>query len=458
MSTQWKPKELRSIRGVRLVGLEDSAKQAESQPVRIDLVGHRIGQIRADGGRATMPAATSFDGRGLYAMPGLIDGHVHALGFLSSEVPGPFDLPWVFRQQKRNLAALIRSGITTARDMGAPLKLVRRLSREASRFEMPAPRLLYAGPMLTTPGGYPHYLGKLPLPIRVATGPIRVELNSAVAARRAVEEVAAAGASCVKMAYQSAGYDDGRTPLPVLPKATMLAVIEEAHRLGLKVALHNVYLKDLRALADVPFDSLEHVPIDDPMTESDIASFAQRGIPVSSTLGAYGMLDHIDDLAEAVENDDFRFEPKPRRFLRATYKSLRRGVVPHELFGDEMVKTGARWMRVNLRGLHEAGVRTVFGTDTGSGIGLPGCPVWEFRQLERAGFSRREILQSATSIAAEAIGRPELGHLKAGSTADILLLRRNPLDSIEAIVEVAAVIRDGRLVFESEENRFSAAA
>ena len=100
------------------------------------------------------------EGNNLYALPGLIDSHVHCLSFLHEEVPNLFDLGWVLRQQHKNLSAYIQSGVTTIRDMGSTLKLIRKRSQKAIEFKIESPKILYAGPLFTVPQGYPYFIEK----------------------------------------------------------------------------------------------------------------------------------------------------------------------------------------------------------------------------------------------------------------------------------------------------------
>ena len=69
--------------------------------------------------------------------------------------------------------------------------------------------------------------------------------------------------------------------------------------------------------------------------------------------------------------------------------------------------------------------------------------------MVRAGMRPLETLKAATSIAADVIGMPELGRLESNKVADIVLLHKNPLENVEAVGAVAAVIRDGFLVYET---------
>ncbi len=394
------------------------------------------------------------DGTGLHAIPGIIDSHVHALGFLHDEVPGLFDLGWVMRQQKKNLTWYLRGGVTTVRDMTSTLKLIRSKSKKAAGFKIESPRILYAGPMFTVPDGYPYFIPKLPFIIKWISGPVRVDLkksNGMAQARKMVDKVAAAGAHCIKIGYQSAKYDDEQTEIPIISFDLIRTIIERAKRHGLPVAIHHVYRRDLQQLlqADIIFDSLEHLTIDEPLSNNELAELARRNIPVSTTLMTYGIKDHLDRLEFLLDNEPDRFEKKPLEFLKRACKGMRTGTEVTRHIGIKCIQTGSDFMRQNLSKLHDAGVKIVYGTDSGGAITPTGLPHWEMMDMVRAGMTPLEVLRSATSMAADVVGIPELGRLNEGAIADIVLLKENPLKNIGAVGKVAKVIRSGMLVHEA---------
>lgn len=406
----------------------------------------RITSIRPSAG----PASGGFHGANLYAIPGLIDTHVHALNFLFDRPPRLFDLPWVFRQQRKNLAAYLRSGVTTIRDMAAPLEMIKRYSLRSGHFEIESPKILFAGPIFTVTGGYPYFLGKVPALVDRFAGKIRVEVSDETYARQQVDAVADAGAACVKIGYQSVKYDDGQTAIPAIPLPLLRAVVDQAHRRGLPAAVHCCYRKDLRILldaADVPFDSLEHIVIDDTLGDEEIDLLAKRRIPVSTTLMTYGMIDHRRRLEALLDREPERFEDKPREFLRRACAALERGDAISRHIGKNCIVTGSGRMRENLKKMLSAGITIAYATDSAGAITPAGCPHWELLDMARAGMKPLEALRAATSAAADAIGLPGAGRLEPGKSADIVLLEKNPLDDLSHVAEVSAVIRDGRLVF-----------
>ena len=126
-------------------------------------------------------------------------------------------------------------------------------------------------------------------------------------------------------------------------------------------------------------------------------------------------------------------------------KAIRSGGQPVSLMSRNYMNSAPKFMSANHKKLSEAGVKIVYATD--SGIMTPsGVPHWELKDMVQAGMSNLDALKAVTCIAADVIDRPELGRLEPNKIADIVLLRANPLEDLEAIRDVAAVIRDGYLV------------
>ena len=97
--------------------------------------------------------------------------------------------------------------------------------------------------------------------------------------------------------------------------------------------------------------------------------------------------------------------------------------------------------------MHEAGGRVVSGTDTGAIRGLvPGYALHrELGFLSGTTMSNMDVLRAATSSAARALWRDDLGEIAAGKRADLLLLRRNPLDDVGALREIHRVVHNGKV-------------
>jgi len=175
-------------------------------------------------------------------LPGFIDLHVHREG---------------------GKGALAR-GVTTVRDLGAPLFVVAR-----ARPSPGALRVLHAGPILTAPGGYP--IGRYPglgLPFRDVKG-----------AWKAVNIVADEGAVVVKLALEPGI----TTPYPVPSRQEVEAVVRAAHARKLRVTAHVSGQLGARLALDAGVDELAHMPC--LVTEPGLLrELARKGVPVVGTL------------------------------------------------------------------------------------------------------------------------------------------------------------------------------
>jgi imidazolonepropionase-like amidohydrolase len=137
------------------------------------------------------------------------------------------------------------------------------------------------------------------------------------------------------------------------------------------------------------------------------------------------------------------------RWLEATQQ--REAIRPPPEFQKIARRCRAKLQELVAR-VHEAGGRVVSGTDTGAIRSLvPGFALHrELEFLAGAGLSNMDVLRCATARAAEALGRDDLGTIAPRKRADVLLLRRNPLDDVSALRDIELVVADGR-VFEPEE-------
>lgn len=441
--------QINSINSVKIINPETS-ECSEEQNIFIE--NRYIASISSTKNDSTKGA---LDGSGLYAIPGLIDSHVHALNFLYEEIPGLFDLKWVFDQQKKNLKAYIRSGVTTVRDLGSALKLIRKTSFKALKLDIESPRIFFAGPILTVPKGYPYFIERVPAIVNWIAGPLRIDLKANKDPHyihQIINKIIRNGGQCIKVAYQSVKYDDDQSEIPIISLPNLREIVDYAHKQNIPVAVHCCYRKDFQELmdaTDIQYNTHEHLIIDEPLNNDEVKRFAERNIPISTTLMTYGIIDHIDRFESLLQNEPERFEKKPFKFLNFACKALRSGEEVSHYIGRNCIDTGSKFMRENLKKLVEVGVKILCGTDSAGAITPPGCMHWELSDMIRAGMSHTEALRSATTNPADALGYSNLGRLEKGKIADVVLLRKNPLENVENIKEVAAVIRDGRLVYES---------
>ena len=309
-------------------------------------------------------AAPVVEASGLTLIPGFIDAHVH-IGFY----PPP---------------SVLRGGVTTVRDLAWPPEVIFPLAEESKDPGFDGPRILAAGPMLTTPGGYPTRAGWAP----AGTGRV---VGSPDDAATAVGEVADAGSVIVKVALNAeAG--------PTLDLATLAAIVSAAHDRGLKVTGHVFGLQELHKALDAGMDELAHMLM------------SSEEIPGET----------IDRMVQA----DMCVVPT---------LSVRRG-------------RDRRTAIDNLQRFAEAGGAIVYGTDLGNGGPKPGIDKREIRAMAAAGLGGRRILASGTRDAALLLGLDDVGVLEPGRRADIVGVIGDPLEDPMALTKVKLVVRGGRVV------------
>jgi len=356
--------------------------------------GERIVSV---GPRARVPvprdaALVELDGHTL--MPGLIDAHTHLrqVGetlIYSGFTPGPAQLAL---HAARNLRRDLCAGVTTLRVLGeqdfndVPV----RAAVEAG--VIPGPRLLLATRAIHATNGHGYGPG--------FDGPDTI--------RRAVRENLRAGADVIKMMATGSVDLCGGHFEQEYTREEMTTVVEEAHRVGKRVAAHAIRPPEICACLEVGVDTIEHGHM---LDERCIELLLEKDAWLVGTLAI--VLDEEVLAADLAANPTFaEVEWLPRR--RAAPDSYRRAI--------------------------EAGVRYASGTD-----GLHGDLPKELETLVGIGVSPEAALLSATRDAAEVCGILErLGTLEPGKLADVVAVEGDPLEDIRALRSVGLIMKAGR--------------
>lgn len=235
--------------------------------------------------------------------------------------------------------------------------------------------------MLTAPGGYPMRAKWAPM----GTG---LELSSEHEARGAVRSLVQRGAAVIKVALNP--------PVgPTLEGLLLGAIVDEAHRCGLKVTGHVHGLDELDKSIHAGIDELAHMLMsDEKIPDATIETMVSSNLAIVSTLSIrYG-----HDLSTAIDN---------------------------------------------LRRFRNKGGNVVYGTDLGNEGPRPGIDPREIEGLERAGLAPIEIIAAATARAAEWLGLERVGALSEGMDADLIAVRGDPTKDLSALFDVVMVWRRG---------------
>ena len=347
-----------------------------------------------------------------YLIPGLIDMHVHALWHPS--VPPTF------------LPLFVANGVTTVRDMGGALELLREHRRSAadrSDRSFTSPRVIAAGAILDGPE-----------PVQQD---ISLAISTAEQAVDAVDSVAAAGADFVKV-------------YTLLPAGAWEAVVSAAEGRGLPVSGHVPYEVGPIAASEAGMRTIEHLV-------TELGGFCTPDDPASCAAAVMAFRDngtwHVPTLVTQGQTEATALCGDPRlRFLPpavleywfdgelapSVCDTASGAPVPFE----PELPAEAQLVRV----LHEAGIPLLAGTDAGVPYALPGYSLHdELDLLVEAGLSPSEALRAATWEAARALGRDhELGTIRPDHVADLVLLSRNPLEDIKNTRHIEAVVLNGR--------------
>ena len=363
--------------------LSESSLPSESSALRIEL-----------------PAGTTL-------LPGLIDMHLHLSDWGSpAEVLSSPILSTI--RTAANARLTQKAGITTVRDVGAAYGVAIAVRDAIAAGEIEGSRVFAAGHLIAMTGGHGTEVGD---------GAMCAEVTGVIEARRQVRLEAKAGADLIKLAL------DGRRMLPgkhvvEFTQEEVDAIVDEAHRLGLKVAAHVFYPETATMACRAGVDTLEHgLELD----EENVREIADAGIVLVPTCR---LSRHILDLREAL-------------IAASPYGAQ---AVRHAEMG---VKNQKRSVPLAMA----AGVTIVAGTDTSSFAGGIDSLVSELEYFVEFGMKPTEALLSATSISAGALGQAgNLGVVSAGAFADILVCKGDPTENISALRDVVLVIQNGHMV------------
>ena len=294
-------------------------------------------------------------------------------------------------------------------DCGATAEVTARL--RDPRPGVGQPRILMSGPPVTTSGGHCHYLGGA------------VGSNTPGAMRRKVQELAELEVDGVKLMATGGIMTPNTNPLdPAFPGELVRALTDEAHRHGLRVTAHAHAVAGMRECVDNGVDSLEHAsmigPTGDWAFDVGLASdLVRRGVRCVSTLTP-------------------GTDPDRERRLES--------LANRRLFDALAYETRVE----NFSSLREHGVQVIAGTDVGT-------PATDFRRqlhdelaaLVDTGSSPMDAICAATSGAARHLGIDrEVGSLRPGRVADVVVVAKDPTVDIDRIRTVVAVFGQGALL------------
>lgn len=369
----------------------------ELNPVSPAWVAVDRGVISAVG--SGQPPASPVEHRAGFAIPGLVDCHVHLALDGGSNIQAQ-----AMRQDRDQGEQLVRqqaprhldSGVTTVRDLGSPGDIVLELTGGVGVLDTGSPRIIAAGAVGSSTG----HGSFLVTPAETLDDYLK-----------AMDALANRGALAVKLFASGGVITAGTRPGSNQMAPQLLAdVVTAAHERGLRVAAHAHGLESIRNAIAAGVDTIEHFSY---LSDGEVGLLASAATTVVSTYVA------TERFVSAPDRGDSTAETLAKILEHE----------PHERAALTLAVT--------------AGLRLAVGTDAGTTFNPHGWGMQEqARHLATAGMTNADVLKALTLNSATAIG-VSAGALAPGLAADLVCLRRDPLHDLTALHDVEAVMLDG---------------
>jgi len=408
---------------VKMVVDGTGAEPIGNQAVIID-AGQFVGIVPSAELHRTYPGIEVLDFGGSWLLPGFIDLHVHLRNPHDNDVPRLDQ----FRHRVGTPSALavlhgvraaqrcLVAGFTTVRNMGGVEFTA--LDRAFEDGLLPGPRVLTSGMVLKT-GGHTDRALPTTLP-RHGTWSAWQTSDGVDEIRKRVRELIRAGASFIKMEASGGLY---QSDVPGHSADELRSGIDEAHGLGVRVAVHAHSRTSILAAAKAGADTIEHGTFVD------------------------------DECIEAMLRHGTAFVPTMSIMNDSITRCIEWGCT-EEMLEKERQLLGVRMEAV--RKAHIAGVRVGLGTDSAGWLGRHGANGAEFALLVEAGLHPLASIAAGTGIASAILGMEDsIGTVTAGKGADFVTVTVDPVADVASLADpsnIETVWKDGKLIVDRRES------
>jgi len=402
------------------------------------------------------PGVTVIDGTGKYLMPGMTDAHVHFFQSgglytrpdainLTKYHPYEKEIDWVHNNMEDFLRRYIKAGITSVIDVGSNYHFLQQ--RDSFENKSYAPRIFMTGPLLTSyePQVFKNLGNEEPF-ILVKTPEDGI---------KGVQAELPYHPDFIKIWYiVSRNHDSLETSAREFQPVAK-AIIDEAHKHHLKVAVHATQRITAQLAVESGCDYLVHGIEDEIVSDDFIKLLKSHNIIDCPTLivedgyfKTFGQNMHYSDYDVAISNpvqlssiQDLKTLPDTA-FAGLYKRRFNSPDIMSRLSHEDSVRM------VNLKKMVDGGVTIVAGTDAGNiGTQHASSLFDEMLVMQQSGMSNWQIIQSATINAAKILDKQKgMGSIAVGNKADLLILNANPVESLENLTKISLVINKGVVI------------
>jgi imidazolonepropionase-like amidohydrolase len=378
---------------------------------QITITDGRITSTDTQGSAAPPAGARRIDLPGMTLLPGLIDMHTHITsdprysGYRELEFTDNF---WTV-VGVANARKTIEAGFTTIRNVGSDRFDDVAIKQGIEQGFVPGPRIVPATYAMGATGGhcdsteFPPSIS-VPSP-QIANGPEEIRATVRKLRKYGAEVIKFCGTGGVFSKTDSVGAQQ-------YSLEEMKALVDEAHMLGLKVAVHAHGTAGIKDAIRAGVDTIEHASLAD-----------QEAFALAKQHGTWFSMD--------IYNDDY---------IQA--EGANNGVFKESLEKEKMI--GLK-QRQTFQAAVKAGVKMVFGTD--AGVYPNGFNARQFATMVQWGMTPMQAIQAATANAAEALGRAgDVGAIAVGRYGDLIAVDGDPLADVKRLQSVAFVMKGGEVV------------
>ena len=387
-------------------------------------------------------------------LPGLIDSHTHLLidpiapaeaerarhyngsfapALLLAIVESPSKRVFLGEQMARED---LESGITTVRNLGhSGIDGDTELRDAINAGRTVGPRILASARKLITRSSYVQSLNPA-----LAEAILQQEfllIDGADRARQAVRENEFQNVDVIKVTA------DENLTVPEL-----VAVVEEAHRAHLKVAVHAVDKHSIQTAIDAGADSIEH---GNEATDAQLKQMRDKGIFFDFTPTSYG--NFFTKIFEGTIAMSLKLRPErlgSDKRTKQRYSDLAQQLLKGAPFPDASAEPYDRQYDNLVQRVMKSGVKFAAGSDMGwfyPGKTRGQASVSRFPTLHEAGMPSLDVIRAITTNAAEMLGwQDRIGSIEAGKFADLIAVAGDPVADISELERVRFVMKDGKVI------------